>query len=368
MRLLNGITILITLFMPPTAAAQLCQGSLGDPMVNITFGSGPNPGNALTAATTAYQFVTTDCPDDGYYTVRNKTSTCFNASWQNVDEDHTGDANGFFMLVNASIQPSAFYLDTVKGLCSNTTFEFAAWIMNVMLSSACGAGGIQPNLTFTIEKTDGTLLQTYNTNNISTDQTPVWKQFGFFFVTPPGITDVVLRIFNNAKGGCGNDLALDDITFRPCGPRLTSSFNTGIYNIDTLCQGTGKTYTFNCAVSAGFNNPVFQWQQSSNGSQWVDIPGATTVSYAKQFTPAAALGMYYYRMTAAEAGNIASSKCRVSSNPLIVNIAPIPEISFSHNSPVCEQDIFKIEYAGRGDWYSVSAQGPGGSFSSCCGV
>lgn len=357
----------ISFFIVHIAAAQLCQGSLGDPIVNINFGSGSNPGAPLTAATTAYQYVSGDCPNDGFYTVRSNSTSCFNSSWYNITTDHTGNGQGFFMLVNASIQPSAFYVDTVKGLCSNTTFEFAAWIMNVMLPSACNSNGIQPNLTFTIEKTDGTILQTYNTNNIPSEQTPTWKQYGFFFTTPPGVADIVLRIYNNANGGCGNDLALDDITFRPCGPLLTPSINGIPKSIDTLCQGSGGTYTFSCAVSAGFTNPVFQWQESTNGSVWVDIPGANSLSYNKNFTSGAALGMYFYRLTAAEAGNIASAKCRVSSQPIIIKIVPLPVVSFSDNSPVCEHGTFTITYSGNEAWYSTLLTGGSSSSGGCCG-
>ena len=41
------LTILLTVYK---SGAQLCQGSLGDPIVNITFGSGNNPGSALAYA------------------------------------------------------------------------------------------------------------------------------------------------------------------------------------------------------------------------------------------------------------------------------------------------------------------------------
>src|SRR5450432_2681980 len=156
--LINRISgIAAAIFIPFISVnAQLCQGSLGDPIVNITFGSGSNPGPSLAAATTSYQYVFTDCPNDGFYTVINSTFNCFGNTWQNVRSDHTGDPNGYFMLINASFEPSAFYLYTVKGLCASTTYEFAAWIMNVLLQSACRFSGIQPNLTFTIENTDGT--------------------------------------------------------------------------------------------------------------------------------------------------------------------------------------------------------------------
>jgi len=215
------IAALISCFF---SSAQLCTGSLGLPIVNKTFGSGSNPGAPLLAASTNYQYVSTDCPNAGIYTVRNNKAGSFGNSWHNLNSDHTGDPGGYFMLVNASVQPGAFYLDTVTGLCSGTTFEFAAWVANVLRTSACGGNGITPNLSFSIERTDGTVIQTYNTGSIATLASPVWQQYGFFFTTPVGVTTVVLRIVNNAPGGCGNELALDDIKFRTCCPLLNPAF------------------------------------------------------------------------------------------------------------------------------------------------
>ncbi|PZR23893.1 MAG: hypothetical protein DI535_23105 [Citrobacter freundii] len=322
--------------------AQLCQGSLGDPIVNITFGAGSNPGAPLTAATTAYQYISNDCPNDGFYTVRNSTTACFDNSWYTLQRDHTGDPNGYFMLVNASYQPSAFYLDTVKGLCGGTTYEFAAWVMNVQTVGACSPSPILPNLTFSIERTDGTVLQSYNTNNLIQDATPTWKQFGFFFTTPSNVQDVVLRIFNNAQGGCGNDLALDDITFRPCGPKLQPTI-TGSPNTNAnLCEGTAGQFDFTCTVSAGFNNPSFQWQERLNGGNWVDIPGETNINLTRNFPATAPVGTYTYRLTAAEQGNLGTPQCRVASAALTIRVAPYPVVNLQTNAPVCENSFLQL--------------------------
>ena len=240
-------------------SAQLCQGSLGDPIVDITFGAGPNPGPALTT-TRNLNFYFNDCPQDGLYTVRNNTSSCHRNTWHTLATDHTGDPNGYFMLVNASLQKSEFYVDTLSGLCPNTTYEFAAWIMNVILPSACMSNPKTPNLTFSIEKTDGTVLQTYNTGDIAATQSPAWNQYGSFFTTPANISNVVLRMINNSSGGCGNDLAIDDITFRPCGPLLVPSIKDQSGNLKVLCQGENADVEFQCKVSSGYSNPSFQWQ------------------------------------------------------------------------------------------------------------
>ncbi len=326
--------------------SQLCQGSLGDPIVNITFGSGNNPGAPLAAAATGYQFVSSDCPNDGFYTVRNATAACFNNSWHSLANDHTGNGNGYFMLVNASIQPSAFYVETVTGLCGNSTYEFAAWIMNVLLPSACGGNGNQPNLTFTIEKTDGTVLKSYNSGNIPATSSPTWKQYGFFFTTPPAGSDIVLRIVNNAPGGCGNDLALDDITFRACGPQLTPAITGEQSTTANICEGTSKTFNFSTSISAGFNNPDVQWQQRFNNGTWSDISGANSVSYAAAFNPSNTAGTYEYRLVVAESGNLGSTQCRISSQPLTVIVHPNPVVTASNTGPVCEGNDITLSASG----------------------
>ena len=323
--------------------AQLCQGSLGDPVVNITFGQGANPGPALIFPTN-YGFVTNDCPNDGFYTIRNNTTSCFGNSWHSLTKDHTGDPNGYFMLVNASLFPGIFYADTVHELCSNTTFEFASWVINVLKPTACLPDQKNPNLTFSIETTGGNTLKTFITNTIYTSDVPTWKQYGFFFQTPAGVSDVVVRIKNNAPGGCGNDLALDDITFRPCGPTIKAVINgEGTINEKSICDYDSKSYTLTGSVSAGFSNPAYQWQLSTDNINWSDISAATTSSYVRKPT---VQGTYYYRMASAELENIASAKCRVASNVIKFIVEGRPTTSTSSNSPACESSTLTLTASG----------------------
>ena len=341
------LTILFFLILATqTVSAQLCQGSLGDPIVNISFGAGPDPGPALSAAATGYQYVTNDCPNDGFYTLRGRSTNCFGGSWHNLNNDHTGNANGYFMLVNASIQPSAFYLDTVRGLCGNTTYEFAAWVVNMIKPESCQGTSNQPNLTFRIEKTDGSLLQTYNSNNIPPLASPLWKQYGFFFTTPISVSDVVLRIINNAPGGCGNDLGLDDITFRPCGPLLTSSITGSTTTTEDICVGTARNFSFACTVSGGFYSPTYQWQTSANGGAWTDISGANNVNLNYPFSAAVPAGTYAFRLAVAEAGNLGSPQCRIASKPVTVRVNTNPVTTTANNGPVCEGSQLQLDATG----------------------
>jgi gliding motility-associated-like protein len=305
----------IGIFFSLFSHAQLCTGSLGDPVVNITFSAGTNPASGYSPP--GYTYTSSYCPNDGSYTITPSTSGCFNNTWHTVNSDHTG--NGAFMLVNASYQPADFFVTTVTGLCKNTTYEFSAWIMNVLVPPY----GIQPNITFTIETPSGLILNTYNTGNIPVTPLPVWKQYGFYFTTMAGNPDVVLRITNNAPGGVGNDLALDDISFRPCGPVLNTVIQGIGVKVD-VCKIDQTDYFFNSAISPGFLSPFFQWQVSTDSTTWSDIPGANSLNYQRQPTTA---GNYWYRLTVSENENAGNSACRVGSNLLNINIHPKPDIS-----------------------------------------
>lgn len=300
-------------------SSQLCNGSLGDPIVNITFGAGPNPGSPSNAIGTGYTYLPTDCPDDGQYTIRNATTSCFGNSWHSLTKDHTGDPQGYFMLVNASFQPSDFYVDTVRNLCANTTYEFAAWLMNVVKNF----NTILPNITFQLEHPDGTVLKKINTGDLPVTGSPQWKQYGFWFSTPPGLQKVVLRITNNAPGGIGNDIALDDITFRPCGPEVRAAI-AGDGDTMDICEDELGIFTLQSEVVNGYITPSYQWQTSTNnGATWSDIPGANSLSYNAEPT---APGTYQYRLTVAEMENASIKPCRVASNRLVIGVHPLPEV------------------------------------------
>jgi gliding motility-associated-like protein len=222
------------------------------------------------------------------------------------------------MLVNASYTPSDFFVATVKDLCPNTNYEFAAWIMNVLSSF-----GIKPNVTFTIEEPNGTVLQTFSTGDIQETSSPTWKQYGFYFTTPADNAEIVLRMRNNAPGGGGNDLALDDITFRPCGPIIQA---TMIGHSDTVdvCQAHRERYVFNGTASSDYVDPLYQWQSSRDtGATWIDIPGATSGTYqAEPVGP----GWFGYRLSITERSSASILSCRIASTVLVVNMHMDPKV------------------------------------------
>lgn len=319
--------------------AQLCTGSLGDPVVNITFGAGQNPGAPLSS--TNYQYVTTDCPNDGQYTIRNNSIACYGTTWHTINSDHTGDPNGYFMLVNASYSPGDFFVQTVNGLCGNTSYEFAAWVANVQHPVSCNGRAIKPNLSFTIETTSGTVLATFTSGDIELTSSPQWKQYGTFFTTPANVSSVVIRLTNNAPGGCGNDIALDDITFRPCGGTISAVIEGANTTQMEICATGNIAQKFVATVPGSYARPELQWQQSLNGGQtWTNIADAKGREYAWSETKP---GTYYYRALVAEEGNINSVSCRIASKPIIIRISEAPEVTLASNVAFCEGLLLQLD-------------------------
>lgn len=336
---------------------QLCNGSLGDPIVNVTFGSDATKNGPLKAGVTNLTYTNSSCPNDGEYTITNMSFGCFSNSWLLMVGDHTGDTGGRFMLVNASIDPSEFYRDTVSGLCANTNYQLSTWVANVLKSTACGGAGVKPNLTFRVETTTGTLIQKFDSGDIPTENQKTWKQFGTYFTTPQGISSVVLRIINNSPGGCGNDLALDDITFRPCGPIIVATVDNVVTPLVNICENNQSSYLLSTSYPTSYSNPVVQWQLSlDTGKTWKDIPGQQSLNFTRKPTTG---GSYQYRAVMSEASNFSSVQCRIASNVTIINVNPLPDVLADKNLLGCTGTDFRLQ-AVEGPSFTYQWSGPNG--------
>jgi len=330
---------LLAAFWAATITAKAQVGSLGKPAVSETFNAGPNPGGALPSGVTNMSYTSNPCPDDGSYTIVNSTSSSCFGTWFNIPTDHTGDPNGYFMLVNASYTPSVFYTKVVKNdqLCPGTTYLFNAYIMNVVRAQA-NPTAIEPNITFRIESSTGVLLAPeYNTGGIqaSTGNIGEWKPYHMTFVSPTDNSDVVIKMINNAPGGNGNDLALDDITFSPYGPVIQAGF-TDISNPDKTvnkCAGDPVNYTL-LASQTGYTNATYQWQLNKNdGNGWNDITGQITDKLIVAM-PNAAAAEYQYRIGILN-GTQTSVNCRIYSDPLTINVYAEPVNTLAATSSAC---------------------------------
>ncbi|RZJ69252.1 T9SS type B sorting domain-containing protein [Flavobacterium sp.] len=363
MNLTKSLFALLLFSLSTNAFSQLgfCPGSKGEPIFFENFGNGTTYGPALPTGTTTYPFVT-GAPNDGQYTLFYHSSMY--TTWH-YSLDHTPDVtngpNGKMLLMNANATTSGdFYRKVVTGLCINTTFEFSAWLMNVYNPNTnyCGAGQIPINVRFEIwNATETVLLGSGNTGNIMGTPAPIWQQFALVFTTASE-TSVVLKMKNNGLGGCGNDLAIDDISFSACGDLTTVSSPSVVGSAYSTCSNPASLQ-LNASTASAI--PYFyQWQSSLDNTIWTDIPGATNATYT---TPNLTSQTFYRVRAAQDAANLSSSFCASVSNVFTISFLPTPTAATSDgDQTICSGDAIPTlsvtANAGANvNWYSAASGG-----------
>lgn len=316
------LVLIIGIAFSAMAQNPICEGNLGENIFEDgDFGSGgPNVIPTDPGIAPGYTYTTNVPPPDGYYTITNTTSSWTNlyGSWLKIG-DNSSDPYGYMMVVNASYTPGDFYEQIIDGLCENTLYVFSADMINMIRT---GVGGhIAPNVSFLIDD-----IERYTTGNVP--QTNAWITYGFTFSTDPGQTSVKLTLRNNAPGGIGNDIGLDNITFRPCGPEALILPQT----IENICED-GDPITLKATINGDqYPTPAIQWQRSFNGgTTWVNIPGANGPTFVHDQLSS---GYYYYRYLLANSpSNLSNSKCRVNSNIKVVFVVPK---FYTYQDTLCE--------------------------------
>ena len=306
------LLFLLAFIIFDSIAAQICEGSLGNNIFERgDFGSGPNnllPVNPGIAP--GYQYTLNPPPDDGFYTITNNTGDWINLypTWLAIG-DNSSDPNGYMMVVNASFDPGVFYEETISGTCASTFYEFSADIINLIIPGT--TGHIDPNVDFLI---DGQVV--YSTGNIP--KTGEWNKYGFTFETRESQADITLTLRNNAPGGIGNDLAIDNISFRPCGPK--SFIDLDSEETVFLCvEGEPVNIIADIVAASGQQFSLF-WQESPDGEEWQDMGIVNEQTIAHEiFIP----GDYYYRyVSAADDASLDNDKCRIISDVIHIEVLP----------------------------------------------
>ncbi len=336
--------------IPYDSSAQLCTGNLGDPIVNIKFGGGGSP--SLPPPGIFPYTRGGGCPASGSFSLGSLLFGCGANTWFLLAGDHTRDAQGQFMVVNASGTPGTIYRDTISGLCGSTSYQFSAFVSNEMQKIACNGNPVLPELTFTAKTETGQVLGVYNTGGISLKNQRTWEEFGVFFTTPQVFTRLVLEITCFAAPGCGAVFSMDDITLRPCGPVVTASMLGFNSTVIELCEGGANPLILDASYQAGFADPVTIWQLSRDtGRTWSDIPGASGPQYT--LPKGSNYGVIIYRLAVAERTNFSSLKCRIFSNTIWANLHPLPAHQPTGNLVGClNKDLpLKVEtVASRYTW------------------
>ena len=197
--------------------AQVANCTFKPPQVTINFGSGYDVQEFNTSMLLNYNRVRSSCPTDGHYTYTSYTSDCFSGDWFTLEEDHTkGDESGNMLLVNSAYRTGVFFKTVIRGLKANTTYEFGMWLMNLCRITEKCPYPLLPSITILLQTPSGSTLATFETGDVVRVKAPHWTQHRAMFKTPASETSVVITMINGMHGGCGNDFALDDITFREC--------------------------------------------------------------------------------------------------------------------------------------------------------
>ena len=208
-------------------------------LYNEDFGAGSiNPGPSIPTLidpSYCYEDLTGSCSnnspwvtaqdiDDNEYSILNNPIVGFPEAFR-VQEDHTpNDVGGYQLVVNASDNPGEmFHKENIlipQGSFPAQTVVLSVWLSNIVSELSlqtcidCCGGSILPNVDFILEDaSNGSIIDLISSGDISPSQNgdDAWILYtSVFDVT--GISEVNIVIRNNQIGGCGNDVAIDDIS------------------------------------------------------------------------------------------------------------------------------------------------------------
>ena len=203
------------------------------------------------------------------------------------DHTHMSDySRGYFVEIDGKGDNSVFYSTTINDLCQGAQLTFSAYVINVHFYEQVQKffrvdyDYAYPRMKFVLKnpKTGATLAE-LSTGDIQPDVTKSWnihllesaewQLVGMKFTVPPGIESIQMLIYNDAKGGTGNDFALDDIEIHICVPPVTVS------GPDTVCASWPVLLESQFVNDGTYLEPLqYQWYFSADSTTWTPINGA----------------------------------------------------------------------------------------------
>ena len=139
------------------------------------------------------------------------------------------------------------------------------------------------------------------------------------------IQTTYVRLFNQCNAGCGlqisNAIKIKVLSGIYTKPRITQA--------QSICYNTSPdTLRLTVYASGADNKFIYQWQSSTNGTNWFDISGATTL----KFTPGNLTQSTYYRINA-----IATFGCRsIASDSIKITVyEPLAAGQLNNNQIIC---------------------------------
>lgn len=231
-----------------------------------TFGQGQGS-TSLPAGRTNYNYNGSSSLSDGDYELHRNSQS--RPEWHE-SSDHTGNYRGRMMITNASYTPGEFYRDTVYGLSAASTFNVYLYAMNVNTVGTCSPNPILPRLQLIVESynSNGTFTQIASiiSDDLPQTQNPTWVRISGLFNLPAGVTSVRYRILNNATGGCGNDVAIDDITFSQCAYTILP-----VRGMSLRAHNEGSSVELSWSTVQEINTDRFVVEKSADGVNWSTV-------------------------------------------------------------------------------------------------
>lgn len=318
--LLTIIAMLFNSFTSKTYAQD-------DTLFVETFGSGTTPTSNPDVLTTGLTYQATGpLSAEGIYRVINNTQQ--KPEWQNSG-DHTRNTNGDMLVING--QAETFYSHTINISTQNGflpgVYHAGLFLMNIDTLGVCGPNALLPNIRFDIEylSSDGTTWVPLNGSPFAAapvvqtpSSDPTWVGLGgtgTAFVLPNlgfRVTSIKIVLTDGTVGGCGNDFALDDITFSYCSSCGTAPVT--FLGINARQKGSGVSVEW--STSQEINSSRFDIEKSADGnSNWdlvASINAAGNSSVVKNYNAYDARplnGVNFYRIKQVDKdGNFKYSK------------------------------------------------------------
>ena len=313
---------------PPTAAqfAQIEAGGFGTCLVY----SGANNGIPEVIGYT----YTKASPGQGQYSIRKRGGSNNGHWWQMDDHTYPNDTTrGYLIQFDAGSIESGTdqFFEKEINVCSGTRLSFSAWIANDIKDTI--TYNLKPNMAFILENTaDNSVIAQFTTKNVG--GSGQWRQFGFDFQVPDGISNIKLLINNNVTGSSdnGNDFVLDDIEIRICNAPITITGNavSCVSNVPIIA-----TFVNNNNITGGKFS--YRWEYSTDSINWhtvnldtsfttINLGGTATFTDSIIESSSDAKSRYY-RIVAGSPGTILTP-CRMVS-PIYHPTIPVGSVTFN---------------------------------------
>lgn len=326
--------------------------------ITETFGTGGGKA-ALPAGRTTYAYNGSTSLNDGDYMLYKNTAG--RPEWHS-SPDHTGNTNGRAMVINAGLTAAEFYKDTVFNVTSGVTYSMYLYVMNVNTLGTCGASALLPKLQFIVESYNQpantfTQITTFTTGFIPQTANPTWVVVGGSFQVPAGVTALRYRILNNSSGGCGNDLAIDDITFARANFIPSTLPVTGL---EASVLRAGENVSVQWQTLTENNTSTFAVEKSFDAANWDEMYSVAAAGYSSSKRTYAAIdtkpgSVTYYRIKQVDNnGHYTYSntvRITMTANTIDASTFPNPfvsQVQVDINSPATQKTVISFnDISGR---------------------